>query len=158
MADKSNFIGEGKWGKSLPRMREDLGVCFFGVSTMRRKIIPYNPQLKQLARNLRNNSTLSEVLLWEHLTGKQMRGFDFHRQKPIDNFIVDFYCSELMLAIEIDGDSHDWKLDEDEKRQKRLESLGVQFLRFQDIDVKQNMDGVLKMIEDWIDEHTTKSF
>jgi len=138
-------------------MREDLGVCFFEVLDMRRKIIPYNPKLKQLARNLRNNSTLSEMLLWEYLKGKQMRGFDFHRQKPIDNFIVDFFCSELMLAIEIDGDSHDWKAEEDEQRQKRLESLGVRFLRFQDIDVKQNMDGILKVIEDWIDEYTSKS-
>jgi len=138
-------------------MREDLGVCFFEVLDMRRKIIPYNPKLKQLARNLRNNSTLSEMLLWEYLKGKQMRGFDFHRQKPIDNFIVDFFCSELMLAIEIDGDSHDWKAEEDEQRQKRLESLGVRFLRFQDIDVKQNMDGILKVIEDWIEKHTSKS-
>ncbi len=138
-------------------MREDLGVCFFEVLDMRRKIIPYNPKLKQLARNLRNNSTLSEMLLWEYLKGKQMRGFDFHRQKPIDNYIVDFFCSELMLAIEIDGDSHDWKAEEDEKRQKRLESLGVRFLRFQDIDVKQNMDGILKVIEDWIEKHTSKS-
>jgi len=121
---------------------------------MRRKIIPYNPKLKQLARNLRNNSTLSEVLLWQHLKVKQIRGFDFHRQKPIDEYIVDFFCPERMLAIEIDGDSHDLKLEEDAERQERLESLGVRFLRFQDRDVKQNLAGVLQAIEDWIDRHT----
>jgi very-short-patch-repair endonuclease len=67
---------------------------------MRRKIIPYNHKLKQLARNLRNNSTLAEVLLWRELKGKQVRGYDFHRQKPIDKYIVDFYCPDLLLAIE----------------------------------------------------------
>jgi very-short-patch-repair endonuclease len=119
-----------------------------------RRIIPYNPKLKQLARNLRNHSTLSEVLLWKYLRGKQLMGYDFHRQRPIDNYIVDFYCSELFLAIEIDGNSHDVKLEEDENRQKRLESLGVRVLRFQDREVKQNMQGVLMAIEEWIKEHT----
>jgi very-short-patch-repair endonuclease len=67
----------------------------------RRKIIPYNPKLKEYARQLRNNSTRSEIILWKYLKGKQMLGYDFHRQKPIDNYIVDFFCSELMLAIEL---------------------------------------------------------
>ena len=80
---------------------------------MKRKIIPYDPKLKQLARELRNKSTLAEVLLWKHLKGKQIQGYDFHRQKPLDQYIVDFFCSELMLAIEIDGDSHDYKERED---------------------------------------------
>ena len=121
---------------------------------MKRKITPYNPKLKELARKLRNNSTLAEVLLWRHLKGKQMRGYDFHRQKPIDQYIVDFYCSELMLAIEIDGVTHDFNLPNDIERQERLESFGVQFLRFTDNDVKQNLEGVLLAIESWIDEHT----
>jgi very-short-patch-repair endonuclease len=72
----------------------------------RRKIIPYNPKSKQLARNLRNNSTKSEIILWMRLKGIQMKGYDFHRQKPLDNYIADFFCHELMLAIEIDGYSH----------------------------------------------------
>ena len=121
---------------------------------MKRQIIYYNPKLKESARKLRKNGTLSEVLLWQHLKGKQMRGFDFHRQKPIDQFIVDFYCSELMLAIEIDGVTHDFNLPNDIERQERLESFGVQFLRFTDNDVKQNLEGVLLAIESWIDEHT----
>ncbi len=77
------------------------------------KIIPYNPELVPLARKLRNNSTLSEVLLWKRIRNKQLFGYDFDRQKPIGNYIVDLYCAELMLAIEIDGDSHDHKSEED---------------------------------------------
>ena len=115
-----------------------------------RKIIPYNPKLKQLAKNLRNNSTLSEVLLWQHLKGKKMKGYDFHRQKPVGNYIVDFFCNELMLAIEIDGMSHDEKIDEDTERQRRIESFGISFLRFNDLDVKKNMEGVVVAIEEWI--------
>lgn len=118
----------------------------------RRKIIPYNPKLKETARKLRNNSTLSEVLLWNRLKRKQMKDYQFFRQKPIDNYIVDFFCYELMLAIEIDGDSHVDKIEEDQLRQKRLESLGINFLRFTDFDVKKNMNGVLQYIEKWIDE------
>ena len=79
-----------------------------------------------------------------------MLGYDFHRQKPLDNYIVDFFCCELNLAIEIDGDSHNEKQEYDIKRQKRLESLGVYFLRFYDMDVKKNIKGVLITIEDWI--------
>jgi very-short-patch-repair endonuclease len=120
---------------------------------MRRKIIPYSPKLKQLARNLRNNSTPSEVLLWCALKGKQVKGYDFHRQKPIDNFIVDFYCNELSLAIEVDGSSHDEKIEADETRQKRLEVLGVHILRFTERDVRQNLPGVVMTIEEWIDSH-----
>ena len=121
---------------------------------MRRKIIPYNPKLKQLARNLRNKSTLSEVLLWRHLKGKQMRGYAFHRQKPIDNYIIDFFCPKLMLALEIDGISHDGKGKNiyDKERQRRLENLGIKFLRFKDADVKNNIEGVLIKIEEWIDK------
>lgn len=94
---------------------------------MRRPIIPYNPKLKELARHLRNNSTLSEILLWEYLKGKQMKGYDFHRQKPIADYIVDFYCPDLLLAIEIDGDSHRERYNQDTHRQKRIESFGVHF-------------------------------
>ncbi|NJR63962.1 MAG: DUF559 domain-containing protein [Cyanobacteria bacterium CRU_2_1] len=74
---------------------------------MRYTILPYEPHLKELARQLRKNMTLGEVILWNHLKGKQLHGYDFDRQRPIDRFIVDFYCKELMLAIEIDGSSHD---------------------------------------------------
>ena len=119
----------------------------------RRKIIPYNPKLKSLAKALRKNMTLSEVLLWDELKQKKILGFDFDRQRPIDEFIVDFYCKDLQLAIEIDGDSHDSEeaFEKDRKRQKRLETLGVRFLRFDDLEVKNDMNNVLRTIEHWIE-------
>jgi very-short-patch-repair endonuclease len=118
---------------------------------MKNKIIPYNPKLKELARELRKKSTLSEVLLWLKIKGKVM-GVEFHRQVPIDNFIVDFYCHELMLAIEIDGSSHDDKQDYDQNRQFILENLGVKFIRFRDIDVKQRMGWVLEELMICVEE------
>jgi len=72
----------------------------------RNTIIPYRKELKSLARKLRKNSTLSEVLLWIEIKNKQLEGFQFHRQVPMLDYIVDFYCHELKLVIEIDGDSH----------------------------------------------------
>ena len=121
-----------------------------------KKIIPYNPKLKELARKLRKNSTLSEVLLWEQIKNRKLMGCRFLRQKPIDNYIVDFFCPELMLAIEVDGITHDNKADFDKDRQDRLESLGVKFLRFLDIDIKTNLQGVLSMIQRWVEENTLK--
>ena len=120
----------------------------------RRKILSYNPALKEKARQLRNDSTKTEILLWTFLKGRQLRGYDFHRQKPIDEYIVDFFCRELMLAIEIDGVSHIGKEMYDTKRQNRLEILGVRFLRFKDEDVFYNCDYVVKEIEKWIDNNT----
>ena len=119
---------------------------------MHRKIIPYNPQLKHLAKALRNNMTYSEALLWNELKQKMMLGHDFDRQRPIDNYIVDFYCKELMLAIEIDGDSHQDSgvARNDFIRQKRLESFGVTVLRIDDADVKENLDDVIQRIEECI--------
>ena len=95
--------------------------------------------------------TLAEVLLWNYLKQKQMCGYDFDRQRPIDEYIVDFYCKDLRLAIEIDGASHNAeKYDHDVKRQERLERLGVYVLRFSDGDVKQDVENVLRSIEGWI--------
>jgi len=121
--------------------------------TAKRKIIPYSPDLKELAKELRRNMTLSEVLLWNELKNKSVLGYDFDRQRPIGNYIVDFYCKELSLAVEIDGDTHIYRYDYDEKRQRELESLGVRFLRFEDIEVKKNMLNVVRVIEDWIERN-----
>jgi very-short-patch-repair endonuclease len=106
--------------------------------------IYYNPKLKALARGLRNNSTLSEVLLWKQLKARKMKGYQFMRQKPIGDYIVDFYCSRLRLVIEIDGESHVSRSREDELRQHELESLGLSVLRFYDSDVKKNIDWCVK--------------
>lgn len=116
---------------------------------MRRKIIPYNKNLKQLARKLRNDSTLGEVLLWNELKNKQMYGFDFHRQKPLLNFIVDFYCYELDLVIEIDGCYHDdeEKYNSDVLRDQQLKEQNLIILRFSEQEVRKDMENVLRAIE-----------
>ena len=123
---------------------------------MKNKIIPYNPKLKEYARELRKNSTLSEVLLWKNIKNKAL-GVQFHRQVPMLEYIVDFYCHELMLAIEIDGDSHLYKYEYDVKRQGDLEQQGVVFLRFSDIDVKQNMFSVGLSLEQVVNELLNKN-
>jgi very-short-patch-repair endonuclease len=110
------------------------------------QVIPYNPRLKHLARELRKNSTLSEVLMWQNIKGK-CYGHEFHRQVPIDEFIVDFYCHELKLAIEIDGQTHDYNFEKDDTRQQRLESFGIKVVRFSDYDVKRNMNDILRALE-----------
>lgn len=117
------------------------------------KIVPYQPFLKELARVLRKNSTLAEILLWEQINGRKL-GYQFHRQVPMDCYIVDFYCHELMLVIEVDGSSHDnedaYRIDQ--VRQKRLEKFGVKFLRVDDLDVKHSIENVIKSIEDYIEQ------
>ncbi|WP_445263791.1 endonuclease domain-containing protein [Rhodohalobacter sp. 8-1] len=113
--------------------------------------IYYNPKLIPLARKLRNNSTLSEILLWEELKNSKMLGYRFLRQKPIGEYIVDFFSNKLRLVIEIDGDSHDEKIFENDMlRQDWLESIGLTVLRFDDLEVKKDMGNVLMAIEGWI--------
>jgi len=113
-------------------------------------IIYYNPKLKATARMLRKNSTLAEVILWNELKGKQFKGYDFHRQKPIGDYIVDFYCPRLNLVIEIDGSSHCDRQAYDQKREKYLRSLVLNVLRFNDYDIKTSLAGVLVYLADWI--------
>ncbi|REE83081.1 very-short-patch-repair endonuclease [Lutibacter oceani] len=121
---------------------------------MKRKIIPYNPKLKLLARELRNNSTKSEIILWGKLKGKQFYGYDFHRQKPIDNYILDFFCVELLLGIELDGYSHEFLEvhQKDVKKEKQLNKFGITVLRFSDEQVLKDMENVLRAIEFYISE------
>ncbi len=118
-----------------------------------RKVIPYNPKLKELARQLRNNSTKSEIKLWGYLRNKQMMGYDFDRQKPIDNYILDFFCYDLLLGIELDGFTHQFEevLENDATKEKRLNKLGVQLLRFQDSEVMNDIENVLRAIEQYIE-------
>ena len=115
--------------------------------------VRYNPRLKQIARKLRKDMTLSEILLWQQIKGKQLLGYDFHRQKPIDEYVVDYYCPRLKLIIEIDGDSHEGKEEEDKIRQEKLESLGLTVLRYWDWDVKSNVDGIVEHLREWIEAH-----
>ena len=112
----------------------------------------YNHKLRLRARALRNGMTKGEVILWQRLKNSQMMGYDFDRQKPVDQFVIDFYCKALSLAIEVDGSVHD---SEDAKvydaaRQAKLEGLGIHFLRFRDSDVKNNPNAVCQAIATWI--------
>jgi very-short-patch-repair endonuclease len=118
----------------------------------RNKFIPYRADLKDKARKLRNESTYSEVLLWLEIKNRQLMGYQFHRQVPMLNYIVDFYCHELMLAVEVDGESHasEEAKSYDLERQKRLEAYGVTFLRFDDLQLKMDINKVLEEIKGWI--------
>jgi very-short-patch-repair endonuclease len=115
--------------------------------------LPYNAQLKEKARELRKAGNLSEVLFWNAVKNKQLNNLDFDRQRIIGNYIVDFYCHEYALVVEIDGDSHDNKQAYDEARNHYLQGLGLQVLHVQDIEVKKNLSGVIELVK----QHIAKS-
>ena len=96
--------------------------------------------------------TYSEVRLWDELKNGQMMEYDFDRQKPIYKYIVDFYCKDVSLVIEIDGITHDdlEASNYDERRQKELELLGITFLRFNALDVVHDMVNIIQQIENWL--------
>ena len=102
--------------------------------------------LLTLAREFRKNPTRSEHLLWQQLRKRQQQNTKFRRQHILDEFIVDFYCPELNLAIEVDGPVHQINKVKDYQRQKHLENLGVIFLRVTSKQVEQNVDLVLLKI------------
>ncbi len=114
-----------------------------------KKRIYYNPRLTELARKLRKDPTKAEIRLWSELKGNQFFDYDFHRQKPIDEYIVDFYCYDLMLVIEVDGLSHtdEMVIVKDSVKQRRLEELGFTVLHFNDNEVMNDMENVLREIE-----------
>jgi very-short-patch-repair endonuclease len=115
----------------------------------------YNKKLKTFARDHRNHSTHAEIRLWrELLRNKQMKGFSFLRQRPIDNYIADFFCKELRLIIETDGGTHQYNetIKKDIKKQHWLEKSGYTVLRFDDDDVRCNLEWVKERIEEWIEK------
>lgn len=100
--------------------------------------LPYNPALKQRAREMRNNSTKGEIKFWCELLRKKQTGYNFYRQKIINHFIVDFYCAKLKIVIEIDGTSHEGKEEYDKRRGSVLESLELKVIRYNDVQVLNN--------------------
>jgi len=112
--------------------------------------IYYNPRLKPLARHLRTHSTKAEIKLWNELKARKMLGYQFMRQKPIGNYIVDFYSSRLNLSIELDGESHEGREQHDKEKQQWLEETGIHVMRILNEEIYQNMEGVLQFIERWI--------
>ena len=120
-----------------------------------KKIITYRPELTSLAKEFRNNPTLTEKILWEKLKRRKLLGYDFHRQKPIGYYVVDFFCPRLMLAIEIDGSVHNLEqtIIKDQIRQDSIEQFGIRFLRFKNFEIENNVDMVVGEIELWIKEN-----
>jgi len=113
----------------------------------------YNKDLKQYARNLRNNSTLPEIILWSKVLGrKQLRGYPFLRQRPIDKYIVDFFSKDLKLIIELDGAIHRFQKKKDKQRENELKELGYSIIRFANEEILHDLIHVEKALEGFIDE------
>ncbi len=118
-----------------------------------REVFDYNPQLTDRARESRQQPTPAEEKLWEEvLRNKQCKGYKFTRQKPIGNYILDFYCSELLLAVEVDGDSHAQNQEYDEIRTQYLNSCGIQVKRYSNEQVLSNIEYVKKDLLTPVDE------
>lgn len=112
-------------------------------------VIPYNKKLKPRSRELRNNMTDAERLLWSKIRRKQLLHLQFYRQKPLGNYIVDFYCPAAKLIIEVDGSQHFQaeQLEYDRMRDDFLTGLGFKILRFSNLEVLRNIEGVIEVIE-----------
>ena len=110
------------------------------------KDLPFNPHLLPLAKTLRQARNLSEVKLWMQLNKKKFKGFDFDRQVVIGNFIVDLYCNSCDVVIEIDGKSHNDKVEYDRIRDNFLKNLGLTVIHIKATDVLNNIDDVMKML------------
>ncbi|MEJ2725266.1 MAG: DUF559 domain-containing protein [Deltaproteobacteria bacterium] len=115
---------------------------------MGKRLIPYNSKLKHSARSLRKNMTESEQALWSRLRGKQILGLQFYRQKPLGDYIVDFFAPKARLVVEVDGSQHAEKahVERDKERDQFLANLGVKVLRFNSREVLRNTDAVLGII------------
>jgi very-short-patch-repair endonuclease len=115
----------------------------------------YNKHLKNFARNLRNDSTVSEIHLWTKVLQNKQTGYTFLRQRPIDNYIADFMCRPLRLIIELDGYSHNFKYENDLERDKKLSELGYKTLRFHDDEVMKDLLNVERTIHLEIEKRKT---
>jgi very-short-patch-repair endonuclease len=111
-------------------------------------VLPYNKNLKNFARELRSNQTEAETFLWLKLRKRQLKNCRFYRQRIICNYIVDFYCPDAKLVIEIDGGQHysEPGLTKDASRDQHLADLGLRVLRVSAREVFENTTGVLEKI------------
>jgi very-short-patch-repair endonuclease len=98
------------------------------------------------AKELRNNQTQAERILWSRLRANKLRGFHFRRQHPLYGYIVDFYCHQAKLIIEVDGSVHDAQQQYDKERTTQLESLGLRIVRFTNNEVEHGLRGVMLKI------------
>ena len=106
-----------------------------------------DPSVRVRARELRQPQTPAEQKLWAVLRGNNLNGLKFRRQHPIGRFIVDFYCAEVKLVIEVDGESHDHQVEYDALRTAWLEENGDRVVRFLNTDVSSRLDDVIVEIE-----------
>ena len=109
--------------------------------------LPYNPNLREKARENRKAGILSEVLLWQQLHKRKFQGYNFDRQKIIGNYIVDFYCVDCKVVIEVDGSSHDFKFEYDSVRDEYLKSLNLEVIHISAVDVLKRLNDVMIMLE-----------
>ena len=107
----------------------------------------YYHKLKPRARELRKQGVLAEVLFWRQIRAKKF-GYHFYRQKPLGNYIVDFYCPALKLVVEIDGSSHQDRKQYDKLREEFLQSIGLRVIRFPDAEIKDNIHNVIKILKE----------
>ena len=105
------------------------------------------PSIFQAAHILRKNMTVQEIMLWEKLKEKKINGFRFRRQHPIDIFIVDFYFHEVKLVVEVDGEIHLTRTDYDIGRTAEMEKYGIKVIRFDNAEVENKIEDVIKRIE-----------
>ena len=105
-------------------------------------------KMTALGKVLRKRPTDAEKLLWKQLRLKQIEGFKFRRQQPIDNYIVDFVCFEKRIVIEVDGGQHATQSEDDIARDTYLRQQGLKVLRFWNNEVLQNINGVLEVIRE----------
>ncbi|MEP7103221.1 MAG: endonuclease domain-containing protein [Candidatus Dojkabacteria bacterium] len=101
---------------------------------------PYDKKLKTFARQNRSLPTKAEQVLWNYVLRRDKLGYRWLRQKPIDNFILDFYCDKLLLGIELDGESHEGKEEYDNYRTIVLESVGIKLIRFWNHELTGNIE------------------
>ena len=103
-----------------------------------------------IARDFRKNQTDTEEIMWKELRNRKFLNLKFRRQYLVEGYIVDFYCSKLKLAIEIDGLIHSRQIKKDQQRQKDIEEKGVKFIRFKNKEVEYNLEEVLKKLRVFI--------
>jgi very-short-patch-repair endonuclease len=143
------LLQRGKAISGLPLKERGKFVIFTfsNLFPMNENYLNYNRNLKPLARRLRKEGTKGEAMLWKKvLRARGMEGYQFNRQFPIGNFIVDFICRKLNLIIEVDGSSHLYKGAEDRKRQDFLEEQGYVVIRFTEKEVVFQIDEVSEAI------------
>ena len=134
-------------GAIIIKMEEKDKIMYFGAK----------PETFETARILRKRATVYEKLLWEKLKLKQICGKRFRRQHPVDFFIVDFYCHEAKLVVELDGEIHKNQKEYDEGRSAEMEKYSIKVIRFKNSDVENNIENVVNQIENEVRKRILKS-